>query len=381
MKYFILTVILISGFIPYVSAAQLDATILFDEDTTKPTFEFLRVIYIEYPDGGEFSDLLRGKHHMISFYADNKTPGMNEFLIQLNQNLKLIPSNAFIADAKINYQVILQGTEDYAVVEYKLQLIPTITNHVFKQKFEKSIVDASWRGISLSEPIIIETKYGALDINNPKSALDVMTPNISENLKDISILQLPLVDASGIKELPLYRWHSLFDNTAIIPGAVKYNYTGENVITHYSMGECNIVIGLCDDREWIEDIDLDKKYTIRIIESRDDATISLEGYVDSTRIGDLEVFQISLKSSEPKKPGTGGFLTTTMYGMAGMAAIGGIVMFVFSNRKLKKDQNEGQTGIDPAHLRSYDTSVSAGSYKTNRGESYLISNEKSRMPI
>ncbi len=70
-----------------------------------------------------------------------------------------------------------------------------------------------------------------------------------------------------------------------------------------------------------------------------------------------------------------------MYGMAGMAAIGGIVMFVFSNRKLKKDQNEGQTGIDPTHLRSYETSTSSGSYKTNRGESYLISNEKSRMPI
>ena len=69
-----------------------------------------------------------------------------------------------------------------------------------------------------------------------------------------------------------------------------------------------------------------------------------------------------------------------MYGMAGIAVIGGIVMFVFSNRKLKQDKNQGQTGIDPAYLRSYETSDSAGGYKTNRGESYLASSE-SKMPI
>ena len=69
-----------------------------------------------------------------------------------------------------------------------------------------------------------------------------------------------------------------------------------------------------------------------------------------------------------------------MYGMAGMAVIGGIVMFVVSNRKLKQDKDQGQTGIDPAHLRSYETSDSAGGYKTNRGESYIVPSE-SKMPI
>jgi len=67
--------------------------------------------------------------------------------------------------------------------------------------------------------------------------------------------------------------------------------------------------------------------------------------------------------------------------MAAIGVIGAVVMFVISNQKLKKDRNEGQTGIDPAHLRVYSTSVSAGGYKTNRGESILISEKKSNMPI
>ena len=381
MKPMLFVIILVAGVMPYASAAQLDGAILYQQESTEPSFQFLRIIYIEYPNGGDLSESLRGKNQIISFEVDSDTHGMDELVTSLNKNLKEISSNAVVTDVKLNYQAILQGNENSAVIEYKIQLIPTITNHVLTTGFEKSTVDANWRGISIDDPIVLQTVYGSFNVNNPKSALDIMIPEISENLKDVSIIELPLIDASGILELPLYKWHSLFDNTAIIPGAVEYKYTGENVITHYSMGECRIGIGPCGDRLWIEDVDLDKKYTIRIVESSDDATISFEGYVDSTHLDGVEVFHTSLKSLVTQKPDTDEFPATAMYGMAGFAVIGGIVMFVMSDRKLKKDKNEGQTGVDPTHLVAYDTSSSSGGYKTNRGESHLVSNKKSKMPL
>ena len=381
MRHLILAVILVLGLVPYASAAQLDAKILSGEDSAEPSFQFLRVIYIEYPNGGEISESLRGKKEMVSFVADSNTPGIDELVMQLNKNLKSVPSYAVVTDVQINYQAILQGNENYAVIEYNVQLIPTITNHVLAKAFEKSTVDANWRGISLDEPIVFQTVYGSFDINNPKSALDAIIPNVSEKLKDISILELPLIDASGILDLPLDKWHSLFDNTAIMSDADKYGYSGKYIVTHYSMGECSIFVGICNDREWVQEIDLDEKYTIRIVESRDDATISLEGYVDSSHQDGIEVFETNLNSLVSQRPATNEFPATIMYGMAGMAAIGAVVMLVKSNRKLKKDKNEGQTGVDPAHLRSYETSNSAGGYKTNRGESLLVSNEKSKMAI
>ena len=381
MKHILFVIILMAGLVPYASAAQLDGAILYQEESTEPSFQFLRVIYIEYPNGGELSESLRGKNQIISFEADSDTFGMNELVTSLNKNLKEISSSAVVTDAKIDYQAILQGNENSAVIEYKIQLIPTITSHVLTDGFEKSTVDANWRGISIDDPIVLQTAYGLFEVNNPKSALDIMIPEISENLKDVSIIELPLIDASGILELPLYKWHSLFDNTAIIAGAVEYKYSGENVITHYSMGDCGIVIGPCSDRLWTADVDLDKKYTIRIVESRDDATISFEGYVDSTHLDGVEVFHTNLKSPVTQKPDTDEFPATVMYGMAGFAVIGGIVMFVMSDRKLKKDKNEGQTGVNPAYLVAYDTSSSSGGYKTNRGESHLISNEESKMPL
>jgi hypothetical protein len=45
---------------------------------------------------------------------------------------------------------------------------------------------------------------------------------------------------------------------------------------------------------------------------------------------------------------------------------------VFSNRSLKKQQETGQTGIDPSRLRAYETSAGAGGYQTTRGEAQLI---------
>ncbi len=59
-----------------------------------------------------------------------------------------------------------------------------------------------------------------------------------------------------------------------------------------------------------------------------------------------------------------------VYGMAGMAAIGGIGFFIFSNRSLKKEL-KGQQGIDPSRLVGYQTSASSGGYQTNRGEAQL----------
>ena len=381
MKRLIFALVLMSGMIPYAHAAQLDATILLEEDIIEPSFQFLRVVYVEYPEGGEIAKELRGKTDAVSFIADHNTKGMEDMVMMINDHLKSVPSNSIVSSVKVHYDAILHGNENSAVIEFKMNITPIITNHVVDRSSERSTVDANWRGISISEPIILDTQYGLFDINNPKSALAIMMPNISEKLDGVKILEIPFVDSSGILSLPLDRWHSLFDNTAIIPGAVEYKYTGKSVITHYSMGECNLEIGVCGDREWNQEITLDKNYNIRIIESRDDATIALEGYVDSSNIDGVEVFKTSLKSLVTQKPDTDEFPAMVMYGMAAIAAIGGGMMFVISDRKIKKDSNEGQIGIDPTHLISYETSNSAGGYKTNRGESVLNVSEKSKTPV
>ena len=77
----------------------------------QPSFQFLRVIYIDYPNGGTVADSLKGKSQTVSFVADSTTIGMDFFITQLNDDLKSIPSNARVSDAEIRYTAILQGNE------------------------------------------------------------------------------------------------------------------------------------------------------------------------------------------------------------------------------------------------------------------------------
>lgn len=376
MKCLVIVILLLSGFIPQVWAAQLDARIMVDDKTISPEFSFLRVIYFEYPEGGELADLLRGKNKEISFHLDSNSTQTRRIVDMINENLDSLPSTVFVRDVELMYNATLHGNQNSAVIELNLKLKPIITNPLIKEEGDLRILDANWRGISLTSPITVDTIYGKIDLNNPKSTLDIMMPEVMIKLEnsDIVILETPLVNASEILKLPLHKWHSLFDNTAIIVSAPQYNFSGKHVITHFSMGECNLESGFCQDRKWIQDFELDKKYRISMIESRDDASIAIEGYSDYSSIGSIETFDTRLSSPVKEKPATNEFPATVMYGMASIALVGGIAMFVISSRKVKKDSNQGQTGIDPAYLRVFETSESAGGYKTNRGEAYLKEN-------
>ena len=114
-----------------------------------------------------------------------------------------------------------------------------------------------------------------------------------------------------------------------------------------------------------------KKYSIIAIESRDDATISLEGYGSIKQIGDSEVFGMTEKLIEAGP--IQDFPVGIIHGMAIMAAVGGVIIFVISKRKLKREEGQGQTGIDPSQLRAYPTHAGAGGYQTVRGEAHLVS--------
>ena len=380
MKYMMLLALLGLGFVPFASAAQLEAEILYGEDEFEPEFSFLRVITIEYPQGSVIAGLLQDKRESISFEVDIDDVGVEDIISKLNQSLKSIGSNVTVTDLIIQYRAGLQGNESRANIEYKIQMIPTITEHSMVDSSQNT-VDASWRGIALNGPLYLETKYGMFDINSSLSVLDVLAPAVSQSFDSVEILQIPLVDASRILEFPLHKWHSLFDNTAIIASAAEYKFAGKNVLTHYSMGECSLETGLCNDRKWEETVFLDVPYVLKVVESRDDASIVLEGYAESTHVDGIEVIRTSLESPLSQKPDTDEFPAMVMYGMAGVAAVGGAAVFVFSNQKLKRDQDLEQTGIDPSNLISYETSMSAGGYKTNRGESYLVVDEVSKTPI
>ena len=365
----------------YAFGAQMDVHIASDMTEILPSYKFLRVININYENGGILADLLTGKQSEISFSVDSKTSDISQLLEKINSNLQDVSSKVTVYDVTIHYKSILISNEQSTSIEYNIELIPTIKDYNFGGA-SSIIIDSHWRGIKITGPVIIDTEeFGEFDINNPESALQVIAPQVLDEIKKtdaIHILNIPLLDASGILNLPLHYWHFLFDPTAILVETKDFDFQGDGVVSYYTMGECKIGIGPCEDRIWKQDFTIDKKYKLISIESQDDATISIEGYVSYRDLIGVEVFVVSADKPDIGRTATGEFPISVIYGMAGMAGIGTIVILTFSSRKLKKEVGMGQTGIAPSQLRAQTTSASSGSYQTNRVEGHLF---EKRSPV
>jgi hypothetical protein len=143
------------------------------------------------------------------------------------------------------------------------------------------------------------------------------------------------------------------------------------VVSSWTMGESSLREGIQIEKVFEAEIRYDEKYIIRSVQSSDIGNISAIGFGALDILDGVEIAGITPTPPEGyATTSTGGFPIMIVYGMAGMAAIGGIGFFIFSNRALKNEL-KGQQGIDPNRLVGYQTSASSGGYQTNRGEAQL----------
>ena len=372
MNYIIITMIAVLAIssISDAFAAQLSWDARTMEAAEKPKFTFQRTVTIDYSDGGIFADQLRGKNESVQLELADSSD-LTLLVEQLNKKLEQSGSIARITDLRLDYFAELTGYESYASIEYNIILIPTISQFSAPASSKNVILDVSWRGIKTIEPIMV----GDYDVTKPLSLLESKFPQIHQSMigtQTESLLSETLIDASGIESLSITKWHSLFDPTAIIPGAEPYGFQGE-VVTTFSMGTSDI-FNRMENKLGETILDLDKKYVISTYEAADGATLFVPGYAHAGILAGYEIIEAGPKAPFGTTPpgDQGKFPIFVLYGMAGAAVAGACGFFWWSSKKAKKDTALGQTGIDPAHLRGVETSSASGGYKTNRGEAELI---------
>ena len=359
-------------------AAQLDVRINPNNESTDFEIKYLRNIFIEYPEGGELADNLRGQKWEISLTADSSNQGVKEIIKKLNDKIQADGSSARITDLKVDYSVQLIGRGINTSIDYKIVLSPTLSFYTIRGGTDTTpaLIDAAWRGLTVTGPITID----GVEINLPISPIKTVEPesySIFQGTEAETLLSKNIIDAEGIKNQPLSNWHFLFDPTGINVDASTFGLSEEIsgfVVSSFTMGESSFREGRQVERVEEAMIVADKEYFVRSVQSADSAEIDLIGFAVIESSFGAEAFGVSPTPPEGyATPATGGFPSTIIYGMAGMAALGAIAILFISNRKLKKDEGMGQTGIDPSQLRGVATSAASGGYQTVRGEAQLAS--------
>jgi len=348
--------------------------------------KFQRTIIINYDEGGMLADELRGQKVAKTFSLTSDDPGVTELRDRINYQLSQLDSSATITDVQIDYDTKLTGRGLNTSVDYKLILTMQITNHVLRESSSGSsgIVDMSWRGLMVPGEVTVNAKGIPHEINLPISFISDVAPGLYNAIQGSdaeTLLNNPIMDASGIKNQPLGNWHFLFDPTGINVDAAQFGLSEELagvVWSSFTMGESSFREGIQTEKEHEATFTTDKAYDLRTIESADSANIFFAGFANIDVLDNHEVVGVYPEAPEGyATTSTGEFPVMIIYGMAGFAGMAGIAIFLVSEKKRKKDIAAGniQTGIDPSQLVGADTSTGSGGYKTNRGEAHLKSDE------
>ncbi|MBI5859887.1 MAG: hypothetical protein HZB73_04200, partial [Nitrosarchaeum sp.] len=356
-----------------VWAAQIDARINPNSNASPFSYNFQKTIFIEYPDGGKIFDELHEKEWTISGTADASNPGVQKLIASLNQKILSDRSNSKVSDLNVTYDIHLKGRNLNTSIDYKVTLKGTLSDYVITKDQVRTLVDMGWRGMGTNDAVVID----GVEINFPISALRDKEPAVYDILAGTeadTILSKGIINADFILEQPMTNWHFLFDPTGINVYAGTFGLDKSIsgfVVSKWTMGESSLREGRQVERVFEAPVSADQNYVVRSVQSSDQGNIAAIGFGALDVLDGLEIAGITPTPPQGyQTTSTGGFPVTIVYGMAGMAAIGGIAFFIFSNRSLK-NQKIGQQGIDPNRLVSYQTSASAGGYQTNRGEAQL----------
>ena len=356
-----------------VFAAQMDARINPNNESSPFKMNYQKTVFIEYPNGGDLFDVLRGQEWTIEGVADSSDPGVQNLMNQLNNKIQSDGSQAHISDLTVSYDIHLKARNINTSVDYRVILEGTLSNYVITQDSQKTLVDLGWRGMTATEPVVIDGH----ELNFPINILLEEEPEAAKFLVGTEaedVLHRNLIDANFILEQPLTNWHFLFDPTGISVDAGTFGLSDEisgDVVSSWTMGESSIREGRQVERVFEAEVMADQLYVIRSVQSSDQGNLYAIGF------GALDIFDgVEIAGVTPTPPedyattSTGDFPVMIIYGMAAIAGIAGGAFFMFSNRALKNEK-AGQQGISPDRLQGYQTSSSSGGYQTNRGEAQL----------
>ncbi|MEK6929840.1 MAG: hypothetical protein AABZ42_04135, partial [Thermoproteota archaeon] len=148
-----------------VWAAQVDAKINPNSDTSPFSYNYQKTIFIEYPNGGKIFDELHEKEWTVSGSADASNPGVQQLIASLNQKIQSDGSHAKISDLNVTYDFHLKGRNLNTSVDYKVVLKGTLTDYVITKDQVRTLVDMGWRGMSTNDSVVID----GVEINLPIS--------------------------------------------------------------------------------------------------------------------------------------------------------------------------------------------------------------------
>lgn len=330
--------LLILGTVSAFASVDLNAYLAINGHPVTPVFKFSKSVLINYPSGSTLQKELDGKNVTVTF-TDNsdRNPSIRSFAQQLNVDIaNERRTSSSITNLTIQYEAVIHGDNKQATIDYFITLKPTLVNYVISSGGGDvpTVLDASWMGFSVKDPVVITTKqYGNLEINFPLGVVQNQLPDVYSVLKGTaaeSILQSNLIDASPLVGNLIDQWNTLFDPTYTLDDVAGYGYAGQKVaVTGFAYGQSDIYQGSLKPKTDEIDFTTDSKYHVTTIEKTSTGTIDVEGHANGYSVQGMPAISTKVPFTGFMSPVATGPWWTGMQGMTLWLAVTGAGMIIF----------------------------------------------------
>ena len=291
---------------------------------------------------------MRGANVSERFTTTYPNAELDWIIDRLNENILKDQSSARITGLDLTHSVTINGRADKATIDYSILLEGDISNYRIGEKDseERQLIDLGWRGLSIYEPTVVD----GTEVNLPISAIKNHVPSVYDMIRgtDVEVLlSTPLMNGTGLNQ-ELGTWHFLFDPTGINVDASAYKLDASIsgvVVSRLTMGESGYREDVKEPTIITVTLDLDKRYSFTTVQAPDNGNLHIVGYAAIDTLDDLEIAGVTPTKMD-SSTSTGDFPALIVYGMAGMAVIGGVIFFIISGRQLKREGQE-QRGFHP----------------------------------
>jgi hypothetical protein len=334
--------LLMSGFVSQAFAADMAAFLVPDRDRSEGTFIAVRTITLQYAEGSAISQELDGANERVQFSinATSDQEGTNLILAAINKALSEAQSPVQASAVRAEYTGVLRGGATSTIMSVKTEIHPTLDKFVLQRAEggqSNHIIDLEWRGMVISDPLVMSTQqFGDFDINRPIALVQQNHPSLAQGLEGSSareIMEDPILDFKDF-DTSMSIWHKLFDPVGTYGGSVGLEGTeGAKALTVYSFGESSIREGAHVAEE------KDATATIGGVEVKvhsqnppPSGQITIAGYADEQEAEGAEFAVVSADAPEGVQTSTGGFPIQVLLIFGGM--MGAIAIFIlFKARK------------------------------------------------
>lgn len=335
----VLAALIGSGLAGQAQAAQIDASLIPEYDRAVGTFTGTKFIQISYEPGSAAAKLFDGKIQRIEFsIKGTNSSGMAELIALVNAALIDADSPAVVTGANLTYSGVLKGGPDRLTLTYRVELVQKFSGFNLDRSVLDNIpMDVNWRGFGIKEIVRLESpEHGSINVNHPIGLLEELHPEFAEKVMEtdaVAIMTEPILDFQEIGDMPMDRWHWLFDptrNLAGTAGILSGDIGRARVLSVYSLGECSIREGCPPPKEADVMVTVNgAELKVHISTPQPNSQIEIAGYTSIERAGEHQILRVKMDNPTPGIPPFTLQVLLVLGGMMGAISI----MVLFKTRK------------------------------------------------